>query len=167
MKPVLMWHHLQLMTLWNMVLNTSNSHLLQKELVRGMMTLAQDGNWAFFFPFYLNNDSLCTYLFILFLCDTVAAAESRTRALKDYEWFSVKFAAYNCFSLVFLVGNNNHFRSFYVTVRTTYALSTLYSPFIWVESMLIIILKNYFWYEYIKNILKIYKNNSKWCFLKF
>jgi hypothetical protein len=120
MKPVLMWHHLELVTLWNMVLNTSNSHLLQKELVRGMMTLAQDGNWAFFFPFYLNNDSLCTYLFILFLCDTVAAAESRTRALKDYQWFSVKFAAYNCFSLVFLVGNNNHFRSFYVTVRTTF-----------------------------------------------
>jgi hypothetical protein len=84
-----------------------------------MMNFAQDGNWAFFFPFYLNNDSLCTYLFIPFLCDTVAAA-SRTCALKDYEWFAVKFAAYNCFSLVFLVGNNNYFRSFYVTVRTTF-----------------------------------------------
>jgi hypothetical protein len=49
MKPVLMWHHLQLVTLRNMVLNTSNSHLLlllllQKELVRGMMNFAQDGN---------------------------------------------------------------------------------------------------------------------------
>jgi hypothetical protein len=47
MKPVLMWHHLQLVTLRNVVLNTTNSHLLlllQKELVRGMMTFAQDGN---------------------------------------------------------------------------------------------------------------------------
>jgi len=102
MKPVLTWHHLELVTLWNMVLNTSNSHLLlllQTNLIRGMMNFAQDGNWAFFFPFYLNNDSLCTYLFIPFLCDTVAAA-SRTCALKDYEWFAVKFAAYNCFPCV-------------------------------------------------------------------
>jgi len=77
----------------------------------------------FFFPFYLNNDSLCTYLFIFFLCDTGAAA-SRTRAFKDCEGFSAKFAAYNCFSLVFLVANHNYFRSFYVTVRTTHALFT-------------------------------------------
>ena len=68
-KPVLMLHHLQLVILWNMVLNTTNSHLLlQKKLSRGVMDFAQDGNWAFvfffFFPFYLNNDSLCTYLFI-------------------------------------------------------------------------------------------------------
>jgi hypothetical protein len=45
MKPVLMWHHLQLVTLRNVVLNTTNSHLLlllQKE--RGMMNFAQDGN---------------------------------------------------------------------------------------------------------------------------
>jgi hypothetical protein len=52
-----------------------------------------------FFPFYLNNDSLCTYLFIFFLCDTGAAA-SRTRAFKDYEGFSAKFAAYNGFPCV-------------------------------------------------------------------
>jgi len=76
----------------------------------------------FFFPFYLNNDSLCAYLFIFFLCDTVAAS-SRTRAFKDYEGFSAKFAAYNCFPCV-LVGNHNYFRPFYVTVRTTHALFT-------------------------------------------
>jgi len=54
----------------------------------------------FFSPIYLNNDSLCTYLFIFFLCDTGAAAASRTRAFKDYEGFSAKFAAYNCFPCV-------------------------------------------------------------------
>jgi len=44
------------------------------------------------------------YLFIFFLWDTVAlpygAAASWTCAFKDYEWFFVKFAAYNCFPCV-------------------------------------------------------------------